>query len=58
MNNNQKQRGTVMIGNLTHTEKLKFEKRPKMVGIKTLWMVLGRIENIQFDTPKEVRGQS
>ena len=30
-----------MMGNLTHAEKLKFEKRPKMVGIKKLWMVWG-----------------
>ena len=32
------------------------KKKPKVVGFKNLWMV--RIENIQFDPPKEVRGQS
>ena len=46
-----------MMGNLMHDEKLELaKKKPKVVGFKNLWMV--RIENIQFDPPKEVRGQS
>ena len=32
-------RGMVMMENLTHVENWNLKKRPKLVGIKKLWMV-------------------
>ena len=48
-----------MMGNLTHAEKLKFEKKGQnWLELKNCGWFGVRIENIQFDPPKEVRGQS
>ena len=47
-----------MMGNLTHAEKLKFEKMAKIGwNFKNCGWFGVRIENIQFDPPKKVRGQ-
>ena len=49
------ERGTVMMGNLTHTEKLKFEKKAQYwLKLKNCGWFGVRIENIQSDPPKEV----
>ena len=47
-----------MMGNLTHAKKLKFEKSQNWLELKNCGWFGVRIENIQFDPPKEVRGQS
>ena len=49
-------RGTVMMGNLTHAKKLKFEKK-NLFELKNCGWFGVRIENIQSDPQKEVRGQ-
>ena len=35
----QVKRGMVMMENLTHVENWNLKKRPKLVGIKKLWLV-------------------
>ena len=47
-----------MMGNLTHAEKLKFEKRPKLVGIKKIVDGLGlelRIFNLTHQKRSEAK---
>ena len=45
-------RGMVMMGNLTHSKNLKWKKRPKLVGIKKLWMVRELFEKYLIRPPK------
>ena len=48
-----------MMGNLTQYKKMKFAKRgQKWLELKDCGWFGVRIENIEFDPPKEVRGQS
>ena len=48
-----------MMGTLTQDEKLKFEKKGQnWLELQNCGWFGVRIENIQFDPPKEVRGQS